>query len=488
MKKILWIILSFLSFALCGYIYVDSHSAEINIAKANYNFKKNNLESAIKYYEQAFMAGNKDSKARYNYVNLVINSPLDANAQERLVKFLEIPEDDAARFKANSFLNELRYQIHKKYPDNYISQGTYNQKILRWSSNIVTYGYTDADKAPKYYIREIDEAFSAWEKALDGKVRFQKTDNHPNIIIQFNETPVSAEENEKYVVALTKPVLNLEILKNIVTDYYLAGPDGNLFSENQVYNTALHEIGHTLGFMGHSDNYKNVMHMSTDTRTVTNDLRKRLTDSDINTMKLLYSIKPDITDSKSPKGEYTKFLVLGDNVEVSNAKIREAKTYISKAPNLPSGYIDLADAYVTIKEYSKAEKCLHRALMLARDNETLHMIYYNLALTSYFNENYEDAKTYLEKSGPIKNSETAIYLMAEIYKASGAQAEAIGLYEDLISNYPDNIEYVIALANIYVRNNSYLKARAVLKDFISKNPEERNNPRLAPYGIIKIML
>jgi outer membrane protein assembly factor BamD (BamD/ComL family) len=62
------------------------------------------------------------------------------------------------------------------------------------------------------------------------------------------------------------------------------------------------------------------------------------------------------------------------------------------------------------------------------------------------------------------------------------------MYEYLISKYPSNIEYVIALTNIYVRDNEYLKARKVLKRFISKNPQERTNSRLAPYGIIRLGL
>ena len=481
--------LSFISFALCGLIYFDLNSADICIARADYYFKKNDVASAVKLYEQAFEAGAKNEKAEYNYINLITNSPLNADAQEKLVKFIEANgKENAAGYKAQSFLNELRYEIHRKYPDNYISQGTYNHKIMRWSANPITYGYKNTDGVPEYFVKEIDEAFLTWEKALDGKITFRKSENNPDIILQFNSSDIKVEKDEKYIVALTQPILNIETLENMVTDYRIKDAAGNLFTENQIYNTALHEIGHTLGFMGHSDNYKNIMYMSTDTKTVSNDLRKSLTNSDINTMKLLYSIKPDITDKKTADGDYTKYLVLGDNTELTNAKIREAKTYINKAPNLPAGYIDLADAYVSIKEYNKAIKCLKKALTLAKDNETVYMINYNLALTSYFNLDYESARSYLMKSGPIEKSETAKHLLAEIYTATGKKSEAIGLYEDLISEAPSDIEYVISLTNIYVRDKEYQKARAVLKKFVSKNPEEKNNPRLAPYGIIKAFL
>ena len=274
----------------------------------------------------------------------------------------------------------------------------------------------------------------------------------------------------------------------MVMDVYLTSPDGEYFTENQIYNTALHEIGHALGFMGHSEQKKSVMHMSTDTKTVTDDLRKNLTNNDINTMKLWYSIKPDITNIKNPTGEYIRYLVIGNETEVVNAKLREARTYIKKAPNLPAGYIDLADSYVSMGEYTKATKCLNRALSLATDNDTLNMIYYNLALTHFFMKEYDAAIDYYNKSGELKNTETSLLLLAQIYNASGKKKQATDIYEDLISKNPSNIDYVISLANIYVRDNEFMKARSVLKEYIAQNPHERHNPRLAPYGIIRMFL
>ena len=488
MKKTVWLILSVVSFVLCGMVYFFSHSDIVNIAKADYYFKQNNIETAIKFYEQAFDSGALNKKARDNYVNLIINSPMDADAQERLVKFIKYPQNDEAREKANMFLTELRYEIHKKYPDNYVSQCTYNQKIIRWAENVITYSYTNPEEAPEYFIEEIDKAFEAWEKSLEGAVKFKKVEADSQIVICFNTSETLANENEKYIAAVTKPIINSNILKNIVTNYYLKTPNGENFSQNQIYNIALHEIGHDLGFWGHSDYPKNIMYMSTDMVTVTNDLRKILTLSDINTIKLLYKIKPDISDNKQNKGEYTKYLILGNDIAVANAKIKEAKNYIQKAPNLPSGYIDLADGYVATEEYPKALKSLDKALMLAKDEDTVYSIYYNMALVYFYMSDYEKALNYLEKSGNLKNTETSLYLLARIYTLSGSKNEAINIYESLISKNPSNMEYVIGLANIYVKSLSYLKARSVLREFLLKNPNERNNPRLNPYGIIKIGL
>ena len=488
MKRLFWLALSIISFTLVGFMYFSSNPEQIYVTKADYYYKKNDISSAIKFYEHAFENGSKNPNARYNYVDLVTSSPINADMQEKLIKLIKEAVDDGAEYRASSFLSDLRYEIHREYPDNYISQATYNQKIIRWSDNPITYGYTNAEIAPEYFIREIDSAFGNWERHLRESFKFKKVDKNPDIIIRFNNKKTDAEQSEKYIVALTKPTINQNKLVNMTTEYYLTSPDGKYFTENQVYNTALHEIGHAIGFMGHSDYKKNIMYMSTDTKTVTNDLRKILTQADINTMKLLYKIKPDITNVYPAKGEYTKYLILGSENEVITAKIREAKTYIQKAPNLSAGYVDLADSYVAAGEYSKAKTTLKKALQLAKDEATACMICYNIALTDYYSGNYDSAKVYLEKSGELKNTEDAIRLSAEIYLKSGAKSEAINLYEYLISKNPSNIEYIISLTNIYVRDKEYFKARQVLKSYLTKYPEEKQNPRLAPYGIIKIFL
>ncbi len=488
MKRVGCFFLSVLCFVLCGYLYIGSNPNKVSIFMADYYFKQNNIAKAEEMYEQAFENGYTKSEDRYKYVNLIMNSPLNADAQERLVKFIKYPINDGAKFKAENFLSELRVEIHRKYPDNYIEQATYNQKIVRWANNPITYEFINKDEAPEYFVAEINNAFATWERAAKETVKFKEVSEKPNIIIRFNNKKITANENEKFVVALTQPSIASNILKNMTTDYYLTSPDGSYFSRNQVYNTALHEIGHTLGFMGHSDYKKNIMYIATDIATVSKDLRKSLTDADINTIKLLYSIKPDITNKKNCSGEYTKYLIIGNDSQVANAKIREARTYIKKAPNIPNGYVDLADAYVALEDYPKAIKALNKALSLADSNDTVSMIYYNLAVSYYLMSDYEQAKENLNRSGSMKNTESAKQLLAEIYSATGTKNEAIGMYEGLILEHPKNIEYVIALTNIYVMDKQYLKARKVLKDYFAKNPSEKNNPKLKPYGVIRAFL
>ena len=480
--------LSILCFALCGIVLMNSHTDVMHAILAQYNYGKNDINKAMNHYEKAFDLGYKNSDARMKYINLLLNSPINETNQKRIIKFVNIPENDSAKYKAEIFLSDLKLEIYKKYAGNYITQVPYNQKIIRWSHNPITYKYYNSSITPEYYINEINNAFLIWGEQSENTLKFKEVNNNPDIIIRFNNQKTKVGSSEKYIAAYTQPIIKNSILKNMTVDFFITTPDDKYFTPNQVYNIALHEIGHAIGIMGHSDYRKSVMNMTTDYVILSNDLRKDLTIQDINTLKLLYNTIPEISDLIKNDAEYISSIVIGKQEEIANTKIKEAKKYIKKAPNLPTGYIDLADAYVSLEEYPKAVSSLNRALSLANNDEIISMIYYNLAVSYFLMSDFEQAKSCLGKSGSLQDSESAQKLLAEIYYALDEKQDAINIYKNLILKNQSDIEYVILLTNIYVRNHQYIKARLVLKEFISKNPNERHNPKLSPYGIIKLFL
>lgn len=482
------VLLIMLSIIIGSGVYWNTHLQDIYAMRADYYYTHNRIAQAQELYEKAFNAGLNEQKARESYVNSIINSPLDIKSQEKLVKFLDYPIEDEAKLKVEYFLYDLKKEINKKYPQNYISQAVFNQKVLRWGKIPITYNFISDQNAPAYFEKEIEDAFTEWEKATDHQILFSREDKNPNIIIKFNSDSTADNEDEKFVVAYTAPTVTTGKLKNMTINFFLKDPQGNYYTENETYNTALHEIAHALGFMGHSYDKNNIMYLTKDTVSVMNDSKEDLTEADINTIKLLYKIKPDITNTNDKNGEYIPYLIFGNDEEVNLAKTKEAKNYIRKAPELPSGYIDLAESYVASKEYAKAIKCLEKALLLADDSDTQSIIYYNLAVSYYYINHLPMALDYANKAKEIKDSEDIHYLFAEIYAKQEDLTNAIKEYSDLISRHPQNLEYTIALANIYVKERKFLSARKVLKNYLHNNPNERNNPRLNPYGIIKFGL
>ena len=470
--------------ALC----ISKNLDKIFSYQANRCFENNNFSCAQDYYEKSFELGLHKFKDRERYVNSIINQPLDIEAQEKLLEFQKYPTSDSVNIKVKYFLNDLKQEIHKKYPENYITPAVYNQKVVRWGKLPITYCYKNEQDVPEYFKEEITKAFIEWEKQTRHTVMFSEENLNPNIVINFMLHNPADEDVKKYVVAYTVPQISGNELERMTINFYLKDPQEEFFSKNQVYNTALHEIVHAIGFMGHSNQKDHIMYLTKDTKSIINDTRETLTKADINTVELLYSIKPDITNSEEQKGEYLPALVLGNEEQITSAKIEEAKNYIRKAPQLPAGYIDLAEGYVAIQEYPKAIKCLEKALRLADSDEIQKMVYYNLAITYFYIDHLELSQNYLKKAMEIQDGEDIHYLLAEIYSKSGQLEKAEKEYQKLIKINPDNIDYAIAYTNMFVNAKDYKKARKVLKNFIKHNPKEKENPRLAPYGVLKLGL
>ena len=485
-KKAILFVLLFLSLGLLW--YKNTHQAEIASYLGDYYFKKNDMLKAQQFYEKAFELGANDTKQRDLYVNSIINSPMNTDSQEKLVKFIQLPSNDGAKLKAEYFLYDFKREIHRKYPGNYISQAPFNQKIIRWSKIPITYDFIKTGKEPAYFEREVENAFTEWEKATDHTLLFSRERKNPNIVISFNEINPADQDQKKYVVAYTIPNLENDKLQSTEIKFYLKEPDGEYFSPNQIYNTALHEIVHAIGFMGHSYDRENIMYLSKDSASVLNDTRETLTKADIDTVILLYKIKPDITNTDKPEGEYIPPVVLGGKEDVNRAKTKEAKNYIRKAPSLPIGYIDLAESYAAKQEYSNAIKALEQAERLADTDDVKYIVYYNLGVVYYYIDHLELAKDYVNRAMEIQNTEELNYLIAEIYTKEKDYEKACAKYESLIAQDPKNIDYTINLTNIYITNHQYLKARQVLKNHIKNNPQDKNNPRFQAYGILRAFL
>ena len=476
-------ILIFILLIIFSVIYINRANLYTNFGA--FYTKKNNYGKAQEYYEKAYLLGNTNKKFRENYVNLLINSPLTIEAQERLVDIAEDKISDTASESAKYFLFNLKREINNRYPDNYIKQAPYNQKIVHWGKIPITYSFRQTKNVPDDIVSAVNEAFDTWERASSARIRFEKTSINANIVVNFTQSFIKNPKlGEKYIIAYTIPDIAQDRLNRMDMVLNIVSIDGKPFTPNQMYNTALHEIFHALGFMGHSFNKSDIMYLTQDNDSIVTDSRITISDADKYTLELLYKIKPDITNAQELKYDYIPYPVLGDNAEVNYAKTDEAKHYIKKAPRVPAGYIDLAQSYMNNKNYLDAIKNLEKAYYLAYDSDTKYITLYNLAVANYYEKCYELSLFYIKKAIEIKDTEELHLLSPNVYNQQNDDKNAIREYERLIRFNPDNIEYSVNLANIYIKQHKYLKARKILKDYIKRNPTEKNNPRFSPCKIL----
>ena len=150
-----------------------------------------------------------------------------------------------------------------------------------------------------------------------------------------------------------------------------------------------------------------------------------LSQQDLNTVRLLYKLIPDICntpiDKLDIKGKIYAPIILGTSEEISSRKIKEAKNYIKNAPSLPGGYIDLGIAYAELNKYGDAKRAMKKALELAKSNDDKYLIYYNLSVINMNSNNLEDALTNAENARLISENEDVKELITNIKHAQSAK-------------------------------------------------------------------
>ena len=206
----------------------------------------------------------------------------------------------------------------------------------------------------------------------------------------------------------------------MIITFYKNNPLGEDNTSTQIYNTALHEIGHALGISGHSDNPNDVMYGNNNAVTkfasIFEDETAFLSKRDLNTITLLYRLAPTITNSKGWYYEnlYYPPLILGNEEEILKKKLDEYQNYIDQYPNYCGGYINIATVYSTMGNNKKAQESLDRAEELSTNQDEKYLINYNKAVLYYNNQDFQSALEMAHKAQSIKDDETTRTLIEDI--------------------------------------------------------------------------
>ncbi len=368
--------------------------------------------------------GNKD--IRYFYVQSLNHLSPNVEVQKEVFQIAYGKQNDSAQQSAENKINEWRNNILRNIGDNYIEQTPLDNRILRWDTTkfpLKIYVANESGVAiPDYYETEISRAFNQWQNST-GFIKFAKPKNpsDANIIIRIKPLPNNVCDGKecKYVVGFTTPEIKHNQLKRMNIVLYAKDPYGNFFSDKELFNTILHEIGHALGIMGHSYSSEDLMYMASGHNSVYSPYRSSfqyLSSKDVNTIKLLYKLIPDITNSEkiSTKGLIYAPIVLGTSKEISQRKLKEAQNYVKNAPELTGGYVDLAIAYAELGKTKDAIKSANIATQLAKTENEKYVAYYNLAAIYMNSKDYDKALEAAERAKSISNNEEIKTLILQI--------------------------------------------------------------------------
>ncbi len=396
-------------------------------------YKKQDYVQARKNFKNAYFFNKHNKDYRYYYVKTLKHLSPGATVQKEIFEIAASSQQDSAQQAAERQVSEWRNKIISYIGDNYIEQAPLDKGIIRWDTKkfplrIAIIDESNTQGLPSYYKTEIERAFMQWQSAT-GFINFAMSNSakNANIIVKITQPPANmcTKKNCRYVVGFTTPDYKGASLHNMTIVLYTRDPFGNFFSDKELYNTILHEIGHALGIMGHSYSSEDLMYMTAeDGNSFYAPYRSSfqyLSSKDINTIKLLYKLIPTVTNTPledlNKKGLIYAPIILGTSADIYSRKLKEAQNYIKNAPEIAGGYIDLGIAYAELNKPRDAMKAMTKAYELAKSDSEKYMVTYNLAVMNMNNGNFDNALKFAEEAKQIYDSEEVKDLLMNIKHA-----------------------------------------------------------------------
>jgi len=425
MRKVLLFI--FFIVLLIALVYKSPFSAMYNYNKAKTLYKSGQYEQSLPYFEKSLFAAPKNVLTRFYYVLALSKSKPAYTVQKKLYEMANSKITDEAQKTAKAQAVALRYKLLEGINGNFIFNAAMGNDIVRWdikSFPLKVY-FENPDTVPEYYVDTIKQAQQQWQKRTNF-VKFQQTDNpaEANIVIKFKDVPkdVCKGKTCTYTVAYTEPdISNGKILKKMTLTFYKTNPYNKGFTRTEIFDTALHETGHTLGIMGHSENPDDAMFALNENTAFGGyfpDFGNKPSMNDLRTLALLYRIKPTISNTKDLQSEnfYYAPLILGNNDVRLQKKLKEYEKYIQQYPNLASGYINIAGVYTYLGDYKSAQGALNKAEPLAANNDEKYIIKYNTAVICFNQQDYAGALEFANKAKAVKDDKNIRDFIADIEK------------------------------------------------------------------------
>lgn len=423
MRKILLAILLVLLIILM--LYKSPFSGAYYYNKAKNLYLSGKYEESLPVFERSLFGNPKSLLTRFYYVLALSKSKPTYSVQKKLYEMGNSNIDDEAKKYARYQAVSLRYKLLEGLENNYIDNAAEGNDIVRWdiqSFPLKVY-FENSDSVPVYYKANVDKALQQWTNRTNF-VKFTEVSNKKdaNIIIKFIDLPkdICSGGVCRYTVAYTEPVVSNDgVLTGMNLTFYKTNPRNKLFSELEIYNTALHELGHTLGIMGHSNDVQDIMFASNEHNTMYSMHKldfQYLSKSDINTLVLLYRLAPTISNVKNLSSEsfYYPPLIMGSNDARLQKKLQELKQYIINYPNFASGYINISSVYVDLGDFDSALEALDRAESLVKNDDERYLVTYNKAIVYYNSQDLDSALKYANKAKAIKSNQNVIDLISDI--------------------------------------------------------------------------
>jgi len=319
-----------LIFSLFYYASAQAQSAfELGLK----TYQLENYPLAAQFFRQAMLNDPQNVNTRYYLADSLLKSNRLEEAQAEYQRILEIgPTTQAARLSQTALAQLRSYYNHTgglinlqsgastaneaagsnqtdsltgytPRGDDYLSQITSGGRYVRWSLNKMPLRlYIDKNPDRRHlqhfdarYSLSIPKALDVWVKALGGQLNYRKVDKPDNADIaitwvnRLDHHGFVKDKTISYTAGLTTPKIAQDQLRTMFVQIGVLDIQGKPQTDQGIYETAVHEFGHALGILGHSENAEDVMYAQS--RGVAT-----LSVRDLNTIRRLYIQQADISN------------------------------------------------------------------------------------------------------------------------------------------------------------------------------------------------
>lgn len=380
-------------------------------------FNKGYFDQAGSNFEHAINLNPKNVNARYYLAQVYLRENRISDATEQYHRIIILAPTSEAAICSQKGLSLIRQSMTEKiaaalpnefdkYKDNYLSYVLSNDgQIMKWAAFPINV-YIE----PKKQKPLAQQAFEIWQNGSNNLVSFNFVDSPSSaqITVDFKDKLETTSTKESYIAGYSKPYYQGDnIVKSEIHILAVDPASGKDLQNDFVEFSTLHEIGHSLGFKGHSPNNNDVMYASSSSP------RLNLTQRDLNTLYVFYKIDAKNLASLT-KGQ-------------SDVKLQQALAYVKATPDKAVGWANLGDIYRGKKMYTEAINNYQKAISIEPQKADL----YNLIGVAYLSKgDATNAYTNLKKACDLDSSNVFYLYQFSNFCANTGQRDVGKTYLD----------------------------------------------------------